>query len=415
MNTISTDLFPEQYRTLWQKKLQCEEKWIEVTLAIARLLYEKRQEFPSDNRFSVYLAERGLDYFNGHDRAALINMGEHIEMTKRVLEETNSRSYQLIWEHEMRSRFASVSKPTSVGAIAEKEAIQPSEPAESSVTSTETTPETALGSNGEQKRQSSKPRKSNPLSTKLRGDEIWATYGNRNARTALTRLMRSPGARESYALIVAALDQGFLRPNNDGARIFSAHSIFTGSPLRGELAGLDLSYGKARVHVKEIIMPAAIANREAILAAPDKIERIINEYRAKEGAKKLQLVKEQKLEKAKARMPATQQEIIAFGKTYWPKLDDSGLSWDYDQLRTACFFFVCLERMMRSLADNAPRSIALHIRQLIKFPSEYAIYIGKNKDMNMIFDAIRSITLEFEQNPHGECKWPMFPTTEGKW
>jgi hypothetical protein len=162
-------------------------------------------------------------------------------------------------------------------------------------------------------------------------------------------------------------------------------------------------------------MPAAIANREAILAAPENVEKIINDYRAKVGNQKRSQAEQEQLNKAKARMPAHQEEIIAYGKRFWPLLEERPFSYDYDQLRCACWFFRCLEAVLSTTKENTPHGRALSIRNLIKFPSEYTLHIHRDHGLNNIFETLRSITFELEKNPEGECKWPGFPHVEGKW
>jgi hypothetical protein len=68
---------------------------------------------PGDNAFGAWLGQNGHDHVNKDDRAALINMTSNFSLARIMLEETGRSSYQLIWLHEMKSRYLSAKKPTS--------------------------------------------------------------------------------------------------------------------------------------------------------------------------------------------------------------------------------------------------------------------------------------------------------------
>jgi hypothetical protein len=53
----------------------------------------------------AWVHDNGLDFYNDHDRAALIHLGEDPQKAREILSATDSRSYQLIW-----GRVANISK-----------------------------------------------------------------------------------------------------------------------------------------------------------------------------------------------------------------------------------------------------------------------------------------------------------------
>jgi len=111
--------------------------WIKGAIGLAEDFYQARQEFLSNQEFAVWLAENELDYFDKDDRAALINLGEHLEVTKEVLKETKSISYQLIWRDEVQPRVRNVANTTGCTAEpenSEKDAVLPTETDNASAT-----------------------------------------------------------------------------------------------------------------------------------------------------------------------------------------------------------------------------------------------------------------------------------------
>jgi hypothetical protein len=73
------------------------EDWIEGSLQLAQGLALGRKEFPSDPLFGAWLKENNHDHVNKNDRAALIGLASDIDRARTVLQETESRSYRLIW------------------------------------------------------------------------------------------------------------------------------------------------------------------------------------------------------------------------------------------------------------------------------------------------------------------------------
>jgi hypothetical protein len=65
--------------TRWQAATA---EWVDATLDLATTLWEAHQKFPSNAAFGMWLIENELDKWGSNDRAALINMAEHREVTR---------------------------------------------------------------------------------------------------------------------------------------------------------------------------------------------------------------------------------------------------------------------------------------------------------------------------------------------
>ena len=71
-------------------------------MPLARRLLAAKQRYPAKQAFGKWL--RGSTYasIGKNDRAALINIGKHAEISRIVLRQTTSRSVRLIWLNEVR-------------------------------------------------------------------------------------------------------------------------------------------------------------------------------------------------------------------------------------------------------------------------------------------------------------------------
>lgn len=74
----------------------------EKILALALELKAGRDEFDNNSAFSEWLDANGCSDLVPHDRAALLNMADHIDMARKVLEVTKRRSVRLIWDEEIK-------------------------------------------------------------------------------------------------------------------------------------------------------------------------------------------------------------------------------------------------------------------------------------------------------------------------
>jgi len=74
-------------------------------------IFERYQQSGTDYLVD-YLEGAAIDlnFYPAHERAALINLASDLTLARRLLSETKSRSYELIWR-ENKFRFASARKP----------------------------------------------------------------------------------------------------------------------------------------------------------------------------------------------------------------------------------------------------------------------------------------------------------------
>lgn len=104
------DVVADQIRSWKEKAEQTRIDWIDATMHIAELMVKAREHFPSDTLFGKWLVEQNINY-NTHDRTALIHFGYEPEIARKVLEETDRRSYKWIWEVEVKPK----SKVATIG------------------------------------------------------------------------------------------------------------------------------------------------------------------------------------------------------------------------------------------------------------------------------------------------------------
>jgi hypothetical protein len=401
------DVLAERFRLAYKRSVKSHNEWVETTLEMASALWDARRQFDADQAFSVWLVQNQLDEHDKNDRAALIKMGEHIELARKVLLGTKLTWLRRIWEDELAPRVRELSNPDKIGIEPEKEQKPAEIPAESG------SGQAKLGAKENETVPVSPMAKRNPLSQKPRGQEVWLLYNNHSTKSALNKAVTGRNGQEVWSLILEAIDHGFLRPNEDASHTFSARLLFTGSPKKSSLSQLDLAIPTDRKRVQEVIMPAAIANKKAVLSDPHRIEEIIETYRRTQNLAAQKEAKAREISEAVNQMPGTQQQVVAFGEYLWPTTNDG---YDYDQLRAAVWYFRGMEGFLRGGRDNSVESIALMIRNSIKWLSEYATYRSDQKRMSAIFTLVRRISVAWEQNPQGECKWPGYPMgEEGKW
>jgi len=420
MSAEILDECASEYRAGRNQAKRSREEWIQGTLQMARALYTARQQFPSNRDFSIWLLDNEMDDYEKDDRAALIKMGQHLEATAQILPSLKSISYQLNWI-EIERHVLNVKKTDLVQAEA------PEPPKEELLATNSDIPVVAETTNSVQPIEEIAVNgrelpKSSPLWKYERAKEVWALYEKPETRTILTKAVSHKRAfGEIWKLILAAADNGFLKTNRttsskrDGLAL---RLIFPEAPPRGEYAGMDLLQGKVRDHVKEVIMPAAIACREEILAEPHRVEDICAQYLQTQKVQARERAERKKIEEAIKRLPQDQQEIVAYGETMWP-CSPYQSPYDYDQIRAAAWTFKCVEGMLRiGNQQSSAESIGIMIRHLVKFLLEYAMHREPSlKKMVIVIQLVKNISIAYQKDPSASCKWPNFPIggIEGKW
>jgi hypothetical protein len=244
-------------------------EFVELTMQLAAKLKEARDRFPNNQNFRQWLFEVELiERVNEHDRAALINMGRHPEIARIVLQETDRRSWRLIWEEEIQPRLGSAAKKDDLTPIAQIPiAAAPESPPSESVAANPA------------------PIKVNPpplpnqsaLKGLNRADEVYAIFQEPNCRVTLVKAIRSYGGSKIWNLVLQAIDAGFLTPTQKSFAQPNLGFLFPNAPQRFRNKYL-LTDRRDLKTVEQAIMPAAIANQAAILAAPENIETIIRDH-----------------------------------------------------------------------------------------------------------------------------------------
>jgi hypothetical protein len=107
----------DQIRSDLDRREQGREAWIIATLDLCQHLAEARAEITSDIDFGRWCEAQSFR-LNAHDRAAAIQMGQHIPEARPVLEQTERRSLRLIYDLEC--RFGSDAIPPPVTATKPK-------------------------------------------------------------------------------------------------------------------------------------------------------------------------------------------------------------------------------------------------------------------------------------------------------
>lgn len=71
--------------------------WIEGTLEIAAAMHDAHANITSSVTFNGWLSENKVAFYNKNDRLALLHFATNLELSRKVLTETKSRCYDLIW------------------------------------------------------------------------------------------------------------------------------------------------------------------------------------------------------------------------------------------------------------------------------------------------------------------------------
>jgi hypothetical protein len=115
-----------------QQEAEGHKLWIEGTLELINILDDARNRFPSDKEFGAWLTDNGYgeNRIKRNDRRALLNMAEHPQHTREVLNQTHRRSWRLIWEEEIQPLLHSAVQPAEGESPKANPANNPEQPAE---------------------------------------------------------------------------------------------------------------------------------------------------------------------------------------------------------------------------------------------------------------------------------------------
>src|SRR5262245_66101365 len=96
-----------------QQEAEGHKLWVDGTLELINILDDARKRLGSDQAFGTWLTDNGYDEnrITRHDRSALLNMALDLNVTREVLEQTNRRSWQLIWQEDIKPPLPSDRQP----------------------------------------------------------------------------------------------------------------------------------------------------------------------------------------------------------------------------------------------------------------------------------------------------------------
>lgn len=372
----------ERIRTAHDRAERGKMEWAEGRADEAYALAEARARFPKDNNsFSIWLAENGLNFYGHHDQPAMIHLAQHFPTRADLVHvfnlcaEDQSRP-STIWSTVKRVEFA----VSTLNKTSEKGSPVTGEPPPDSTPKAEVTvfpspqPSTAPSDTGIVPTTEAGPPKLNKqhaFHDLPRGAEIAKTFLRPDASARIGRVIKARHGKEIWNLILQCYDAGFLRDSTyapGGTPNLSLMLLFPRTPVSYAKRYM-VTDQKDRDTIRERIIPAAMAHRDELLAAPDKLEQIVQKYERANREQAVAKVREQRLATARQNLDPTQPEVILYGHHFWPILDidDPDQRYDYATLTAAAWFFAdALSLAMAKTEDNSPRSCGMKIRFLVK-------------------------------------------------
>ena len=241
-----------------------------------------------------------------------------------------------------------------------------------------------------------------------RGGEVHAIYGGKGERLSIAKATKRKGGDDLWALVLAALDAGLLIANSinrDGKdNKLALRTLFPWMPRHHSYSRrFDLRNERDRATIRNDILPVAIPNKDKVMANPDLLETLVYQERQRR-------INQEIADKALANLGPHEQQIIMFGKRYWPRPDDKSGSYDYDQIVTAvCWFRHLNDSMFRS----DPHSRAIMIRHSTKWISDFVQRRVKVSDirweLKLVIGLVNSLATAMEFAPDADCRFPAYP------
>jgi hypothetical protein len=237
-----------------------------------------------------------------------------------------------------------------------------------------------------------------------RAGEVYAIHLSLHTRSSISMILKKRDGGDIWQIILDAIDAGFLTRNHnvigcsrDGK--VTLRLLFSNWPPHGnQLSPLayryDLRDAQHRQFVREVIMPIALANKEAVLADPTCLERLVT-FRPsnQQGTPRPVPTKP-------APLQSTEYPVTMYGLQLWPRPDYA--TYSYIQMRAACRFFqdqLTLCEQSKSL--SSPGSKAWAIRQSTRALQAYS-------DVQVL-NLTDQIATAMEMNPNGKCSPPPMP------
>jgi hypothetical protein len=259
---------------------------------------------------------------------------------------------------------------------------------------------------------------SSPFYGKPRANEVYSTFLDKDARYVIGKAIRRRGGADIYDMILESLDCGFLRSNRNSLGSPSLRMLFSlGS--HAFCRRFDLTDRKQRCKVRDEIFPAMIANREAILAAPDCLEQILDESARHLAEKARKEADEKRFAQARDKVGPGEEEIIMYGQRFWPVIDNRMGVYDYATLCLAIWHYqdqlrwVSMSRAGESVASQVIM-LRLGTKWLYQLANQGELGDKTRQRLKMFCTIIGTLADEYANNPSGECKPPVTPKIEAQ-
>jgi hypothetical protein len=156
--------------------------------------------------------------------------------------------------------------------------------------------------------------------------------------------------------------------------------------------------------------------RVAFIAHPEHLEEIVKAHWRQEQETANREATERDIEQAMHDLPRGQEKLVLFGSLLWPPVAEEfrRLEYDYDQVRTAAWYFRDINKWLR---NESPASRAIYIRLSTRWFQEYLDRCNSaGGSIKRVLSLIRLMARLLENNPDGECVYPISPYNgEGQW
>jgi hypothetical protein len=413
---MTADIIPTPYlrkarvRQALDEWRAASEQWIEKTITLALELKAVRDECHSNQEFSVWLAENDCDDLSKNTRAALINIAEHLELSREVLQITDRRSVELIWDKEIKPKIAATSSERSEDDVipihsAESPQNVPQEPERV---------ETAIPKEAKCKcEKSDLPRRPlhkghgrrSPLKGLHDAELVNAHMLEKRARVEFGKFVRTPKGHPAWALLIESIETGLYGPPTraDSTTSMTVRVLLPWLPQLS-FAGFHLKDPLTHKLVREVLFPM-LRERPELRETPHLVEREFNARRRaiEEDARRKSKLDEHKAKIQAGAMAAGEQPIVAFGEPLWPpQRPDLTSPYSYKELCHACWFVGYFLGIARP--GWKPTETAMAGRHLAKYIEP--VQPG-------FVAAVRAIFNAYEDHPNGVQQFPPIPVNFG--
>lgn len=377
-----------------------------VTLALAIELFEARQDHDSNEAFGAWLAGNSLDDLGKDDRAALINIGEHAEISRAILAETGRNSPQWIWREEVQPRVRHVTN-TPLPADQRSEPAETAANTEVNADSSSAEPQisdTPITTSSEPEPVSAGTLAKAAVGKFPKADLVLGYILNKDTRTLIGKLTHGrKNGGPLWQLIIQSIESGaFGDPSNAVVSKPNLRLLLPWAP-KSYAQNFDPSQAKYQKAIADEIFPVVLANRDLLRREPDRLPALVNEAARIAWQQKQETAEKERHAAAVAKMPADEKEVIAFGRVLWPAFNGVS-SYSYDDLCHAVWFAQMLLGMFPR--DWDAKSKAMQAGHLVKFIAPMLKSPGWA-------DAVRHIFAAYSQAPEGECKFTPPPINFG--